>query len=75
MSNFFIKTLDVQVFDKNVWMRSFHVNVNFFLGGAGEALDRHMSYISFVDESGSLQSIGRRLNPFRDGGDEQVDEA
>ena len=44
-------------------------------GGAGDALDRHVIYISSNEESGSLQRTGRRLNQFSDGDYEQVDGA
>ena len=43
--------------------------------GVGNATDRHVIYISSYEESGSLQSIGKRLIQSSDGVDEQVDEA
>ena len=44
-------------------------------GEAGDAPDRHVIYISFDEESGSLWSTGRRLSQFSSGGDEQDDGA
>ena len=44
-------------------------------GGARDAPDRHVIYISSDEESGFLQSTGRRLNQSNDGDNKQVDKA